>query len=48
MTFLLQVKDHKLHPDALLDLGNGPPLPLFDPKKVALFQKKTGNRHPLL
>ena len=48
MTLLLRLKDGKLHPDALLDLGNGPPLPLFDPQKAALFQKKPGNRHPLL
>ena len=48
MTLLLQVKDRKLNPDALLDLGNGPPLPLFDARKATLYQKKPCGRHPLL
>jgi hypothetical protein len=48
MTLLLRLKDRKLYPDALLDLGNGQSLPLFDPQKAALFQKKTSGRHPLL
>ena len=48
MTLLIRLKDGKLQADALFELGNGQLLPLFNPQKVALFQKKPRSPHPLL
>jgi len=48
MTLLIRLKDGKLQADAVLDLGNGQDLPLFDPQKVALHRKVSSNPDPLL
>ena len=48
MTLLIRLKDGKLQADALFELGNGQLLPLFNPQKAALFQKKPSRPHPLL
>lgn len=39
VTLLLRVKDGKLPPDALLDLGNGKSLPQFFPHRAAQLRR---------
>ena len=49
VTLLLRLKDGKLLPDAMLDLGNGKSLPLFRPEKAAQFRTATAKTsHPLM
>jgi hypothetical protein len=48
MTLLIRLKDGKLQADAVLDLGKGQDLSLFDPQKVALHRKPSASPHPLL
>lgn len=49
VTLLLRVKDGKLLPDAMLDVGDGRSLPLFHPDKAAQFRTvATKTSHPLM
>lgn len=39
ITLLLRLKDGNLPPDAMLDCGNGKPLPLYLPERAAQFKR---------
>lgn len=46
VTLLLRLKDGKLLPDAMLDLGNGRLLPLFRPEKAAQLRTVPATKSP--